>query len=60
MYVTKSYMIKKIHSKWRIDQVDLYVTKYKNFIDLLSDYTLKVSSFSIVSKKNTHNYLKRL
>ena len=39
----KSYMIKKMHSKWRINQVVLYVTKYKNFIDLLSDYTLKVN-----------------
>ena len=47
--------------------MDLSITKYNNFIDSTSDSTLQLfkknhylSNFSVLSKKNIYNYLKKL
>ena len=48
----------------QVRPMNFNVAEYGNFIDMLSDstsqlsFSKQLSSFSIVTKKNTHNYLK--
>ena len=59
-YVAKSCVETRSTQSVRRDQ-GFSIIEYVKFVDLVSDSTLRcyhLSSFSIVSKKNIHNYLK--